>query len=272
MNLINRLIVLVDFSEYSDTLVKLANLFAGKLQAEVVFVHQIAGLAPAMADINSRNQIIHAEKKEALEQFHHLLHGHFNHKASYIITEQNLLPVLHGLSNNNYFNWVLVGLKGTGLLKQLFIGSTAIKIVDESDLLTIAMPLQQEVALPKRLAVAVSSKYPINKEQLNGILQNLSSFFSELVLLTIIQDATEEPEARQFLTNFAHEYAQYNPQTQVFTANNAFETLKNFMELQPHTYLVVQQGSRTFTDTLFRSFMINELVYHGSIPLIVLSS
>lgn len=34
--------------------------------------------------------------------------------------------------------------------------------------------------------------------------------------------------------------------------------------------LVVQKGSRLLTDQLFRQFLINELVYEGQTPLIVL--
>ena len=62
----NRIIVLIDFSKYTDILLKATHLFADILHADVVLVHQVLGIAPGMADIESREKIIESEKNEAM--------------------------------------------------------------------------------------------------------------------------------------------------------------------------------------------------------------
>lgn len=51
----------------------------------------------------------------------------------------------------------------------------------------------------------------------------------------------------------------------------AFDLLKERVELTEDSFLVLQQGSRSLSDKLFRKFMVNELVFNAKTPLIVLS-
>lgn len=46
--------------------------------------------------------------------------------------------------------------------------------------------------------------------------------------------------------------------------------IKDVINSKVDELLVVQKGSRLFSDHLFRKFMINELVYEGQTPMIVL--
>ncbi|MDZ7846451.1 MAG: hypothetical protein U5L96_06630 [Owenweeksia sp.] len=43
-------------------------------------------------------------------------------------------------------------MKGTGALKRLFMGSTTLSIVNESNLLTLAVPVREAKAMPKKLS------------------------------------------------------------------------------------------------------------------------
>ena len=56
----------------------------------------------------------------------------------------------------------------------------------------------------------------------------------------------------------------------VYEGNNAFEDIKKVINNKIDEILVVQKGSRLLTDQLFRKFLINELVYQGQTPLVVL--
>ena len=61
----------------------------------------------------------------------------------------------------------------TGKLKRLFMSSTTISIIDESDLLTVAVPAGIPVPVPTKLLVGIHPKYPLNKPQLKRLISAL---------------------------------------------------------------------------------------------------
>lgn len=54
----NRIIVLVEFPEYSQNLVNFVFSISDIIRAKVVLVHKISGLTPAMADEGIRHEIM----------------------------------------------------------------------------------------------------------------------------------------------------------------------------------------------------------------------
>jgi len=68
-----------------------------------------------------------------------------------------------------------------------------------------------------------------------------------------------ETYADRFTTNFA-----------IYEANNRLDGIKGVINNKIDEILIVQKGSRILTDQLFSRFLINELVYEGQTPLIVL--
>ncbi|MGV3657517.1 MAG: hypothetical protein ACO1NX_06165, partial [Chitinophagaceae bacterium] len=65
-------------------------------------------------------------------------------------------------------------------------------------------------------------------------------------------------------------FSQYNSSYHTFEGKNALDAIKEHMRQNKDAYLVVQRGSRTFDDSVLRRFMINELVYSASVPMVVL--
>ncbi len=273
MNKINRIIVLIDFSEYSENLINFAFSISKIINAKVVFVHKISGIAPAIIDHEIKDQIIKIETKEAHINLKKLAKGRLYSNDSFYVSKKPILTILKELKNDHYHDWVFAGLKGTGALKRLFIGSTTISIIDESDLLTVAVPAQSEILLPKKLLVGVSpKKYPLNKHQLNLVLSSLKGLINELEFFTILKDDDDEVKANDQLLELQAEYQSHNPVIQLYKGNNALALLKKRVEHTENSFLALQQGSRSLADKLFRKFMINELVYSGKTPLIVLST
>ena len=267
----NRIIVLVDFSKNTENLLDFAFNLAKLNKAKVIFVHQVTGMVPALADEDSRNEILRVEIAEARLNLHDLAKGRIKEDAFHV-SPKPLLSILRDLSNINYFDWVLAGLKETRSLKHLLIGSTTLKIIDESSLLTLAVPVHKKITVPHKLHVGVTAKFSLNKIHLDNVLRSLKEHIEQLEFFTIIKDDEDEVEPREYLLEVQKEYEAYNPQIQLYKGKVALELLKDRMKKTENSFLVLQQGSRSLTDKLFRSFMINELVYEAHTPLIVLSS
>jgi hypothetical protein len=56
----------------------------------------------------------------------------------------------------------------------------------------------------------------------------------------------------------------------IYEGNNPFNDIKKVINNNNGQMLIVQKGSRLLTDHFFRKFLINELVYEGQTPLVVL--
>lgn len=266
----NRIITLIDFSEYTATIMSLTNKMAEILKAKVVLVHQVSGVTPSFSEEFNRLQIIELEQKEALKRLELISAKHKINNPDFLVKNQSILRMLDELKKEGFFNLVLVGLKGTGLLKQLFIGSTAIDVIDNSRLLTMAVPIKERIFLPQKLVIAVHPKYPLNKTHLKWVLTQFLGTIKSVEFISIVTEKDEVKSYKIMLEELESKYEKFNTSTTLFKGTNVFTDIKTYMETKKDTYLVVQQGSRNFTDNLFRKFMINDLVYTASIPLIVL--
>lgn len=263
---------MIDFSEYSEDLTDFAFKISEITEAKVVFVHHISGMAPGMANQSARDEIIKSELDEAHSKLRKLAKGRIYSDDAFQVSQKPVLTMLKELSSDHYFDWVFAGLKGTGVLKRLFIGSTTLSIIEESDLLTVALPMRKLLSVPKKLMVGVNPEYPLNKDQFGRVLSALKSQIKQLEFFTILKKAEDESKAEEYLSGLRVEYEVHEPTLQLYKEDNAFDMLKERVELTENSFLVLQQGSRSLSEKIFRKFMINELVYNAKTPLIVLSA
>ncbi|MEX2349250.1 MAG: hypothetical protein WD554_00070 [Flavobacteriaceae bacterium] len=267
----NRIIALVDFSNDTSALIRFSSVFSELIAGKVLFIHQIPGMSPALSDNASKNKIIDFEVNEALSNLKVLTREHFQKEAQHSVIHNSLLSELELLKNNEYFDWVLVGLKKPNALKKFLMGSTTIKLVDYSEVMTVAIPFNDAVFLPERLVVAVSEKYPLNNVQFSVLIKNLSGRIKEEHFITILTENDNKDNATQYLNKVSEQYKGPNNTITCFKGDNLYEDLKNYVDGKSGSFLVVQQGSRSLTDKVFRKFLINDLVYNGSNPIIILS-
>jgi nucleotide-binding universal stress UspA family protein len=265
----NRIIVLVDFSKYTDTLLSAAKEFQKNLDAELVFLHQLAKGAYVLADSDIKSKMSAIEKDEAFNKLKSITKDFDQQTCKHIITDDDLVVTINRLKQPQYQNWIFAGIKGAGLLKKIFIGSTITKVIDNSDITVIAFPVQQEFCLPQNLVIATTYKYPINTKELKTILEKLSDKVS-LEFLSLIKPDDDETKAEAYFNELKQEFSSYPCEFHSFISLSALDDIKSFMSLRTNSYLVVQEGSRALSDNMLRQFLINELVYSNSIPLIVL--
>ncbi|TXK47150.1 universal stress protein [Pontibacter qinzhouensis] len=270
-----RLIVLIDFSPYSQTLLKLAGKWSKMIQADLLLVHQVPGLIPAFTDSESRQQINAIEKEEALTNLTKLAQEAISTPANitYLVSEKSLLLSLSELHTPDSNDLVLVGLKGTGLLKQIFIGSTAIQLIEELNCPIITVPQQTSTLVPKKLIVALSYRYPLNVIAFNSFLSTFKDSITQVEFISVVASKDIEEESITYLTRLRNNYEGHIPSSfQIFKGENTFDEIKNYVKQNNDAMLVVQKGSRSLTDKLFRKFLINELVFDGATPLTVIPS
>ncbi len=267
----NRIIVLVDLTENTENLVAFAFQLAEIVNGKVVMVHQIPQMVPAMADQEVRDQINQGAINEAREKMKDLSKGRIYGRESLVVSIKPVLHILTEMQSGYYNDWVLGGLKEGTLLKRMLFGSTLVTVVNDTDFLTLAIPVSQSMSFPEKLVVAVTSEFPLNELQLNTLLTALQGQIKVVEFITILQDDEDEDIAKSYLMSLDSKYYDYNTKTLLLKGMDKFDELKKHVEQSPDIFLVLQEGRRSFLDRLFRKFMINDLIHSANIPLIILS-
>jgi len=268
-----RFIVLIDFSKYSGNLIKYACDWCKQVHAELLLLHQLTVAAPAFTDTKSRQYIAQHAHDEALNKLQSLAKELIPNtiKTSFSVSENHLHLTLPKVLAEPFDHLLFVGLKGTGLLKKLFLGSVAIQVIDTINNTIIAIPKEIITCSHETLFVALTENYPLNILALNNFLkfidnQNTTITFFYLAKPNEITTGIEK-QLRDVSELFAD---RYTTNFILYEGENPFEDIKKVINNKTDEMLIVQKGSRLLTDQIFRKFLINELVYEGQTPLIIL--
>lgn len=268
-----RFIVLVDFSEYSFNLLKYAYQWSKQVNAELLLVHQTGVLTPSMADSASKEILTQHANKEALQKMKELIDTTLapGAKVSYLVSESRLLLTLQKLLRESFENLIFVGLKGTGLLKKIFIGSVAIRVIDNTDNIIVAIPKDITSFSHEKFFVGVTEKHPLNILELNNFLHFLDKDKTNTTFFYLAKPYEKTQGIEKKLKDLCKLFSdRFNTTYTIYEGYNSFTEIKKVINNKSEEILIVQKGSRFLKDELFRKFMINELVYEGQTPLIVL--
>ncbi len=268
-----RLIVLIDFSEYSTTLLRYARSWCQKTEARLLMAHQTTVMAPGMLAKEDKEKLTIAANDESVRKMR-LLADHAlgsEEGIDYYASEKNMESILDELLAESFSQLVLVGLKGTGILKKLFIGSIAVKVIESIDEVAVAIPKNIEQFAPEKVYVAISEKNPLNEVKLRQFLEFSKAAIREVVFISLAGANDDIIEIRSYLQDLSVRYSDLaEVGYDVYQGENVYANLKNIINNKINELLVVQKGSQLYSNQLFRKFLINELVYEGDTPLVVL--
>ncbi|MCW5899860.1 MAG: universal stress protein [Flavobacteriales bacterium] len=268
-----RFILLIDFSESSANLIRYAGDWAIKADVEILLVHRTTVRAPGLADIESRRQIAHHANMEALGELRSLAREILPNdlKVSYSVSEEHLRPTLAHLLAQPFQDLVLVGVKGTGLVKKLMVGSVALELIDNTGNCVVAVPKDIHAFSQSTIHVSVTEKYPLNILGLNNYLDFLEGRNVRITFFHLAGPYERTSGIKKYLKELSDLFShRVETDFAVYEGANPFQDIKRIVTNRAEEVLVVQRGTRLLTDQLFRKFLINELVYEGHIPLVVL--
>lgn len=269
-----RFIVLVDFSEYSANLLKYAYGWSRLIDAELLLVHKVDFVTSARLSDEKieglQNRTI-SEGIEKLKEFSYSTLPDTDADIRYKITLYNLVEAVSELLKEDYNNLVFAGLKGTGLLKKLFLGSVAVDIIEKTNALLVATPKEVERFSTEKLFVGVREEYPLNVEALRNLLLFFGQNRPAVNFFTIAKPKDNIAVIQEHLNELTKqfEYGTY-PSSSIYRESNLIDQVKNIITDPTRELLVLQKGSRLLKDRLLRKFVVNELIYTGKTPLIVL--
>ncbi|MRR17385.1 MAG: universal stress protein [Deltaproteobacteria bacterium] len=269
----NRFIVLIDFSESSHGLLRFAHNWSKSAEADLVLVHHTSVLLPAMTPTESRRKLTMDANRDAVNKLKVFAETVVPEGTSvkFIASEKPLVALLGQLLQTHYNHLVFLGIKKTGLLKRMLVGSEAVKIIDGVDNLIVAMPQDAICCTPESVHVAVQKNIPLNVFEFNKFLKFTGEDIHTIAFFSLIAPGDDREATEKYLKELTALYSDKRDTSyELYRGDAESAGLKNLISQKKDDFIVVQRGSRLFVDQMFRKFLISELVYEGRTPLIIL--
>ncbi len=268
-----RFIVLVDFSMYSENLIKYACDWSRQINVELLLVHQTTVLTSGFMDSEGKEYLTQYANDEALQKLKALAKKTVptTLKVSYKVSENHLQNTLSDLLKEPFENLVLLGLKGSGILKKLFLGSISLQIIENINNIVVAIPKEIKVFSHKKIFVAVKMVYPLNLLGFRNFLNFIDDENTEITFFYLARPNEDTKEIKIYLSELANLFAdRFKVNFQIYGGKTPFSDIEKVINNKIDELLVVQKGSRLLLDQFFRRYLVNHLVYKGQTPLIIL--
>lgn len=268
-----RFILLIDFSDYSPNLISYAAEWCEEIRAELLLIHRTTILSPALSDYEVKQEIIQTTNREALQKLRKLAAETVppTVKVSFWVSESHLSIILRTMLREPFEHLVFLGLKEAGLLKQIFIGSTAVEVIESTNNIVIALPKEIGSFSHKKIFIAVNKEQNLNIDQLNKFLAFITPEDTVLTFFYLAKPYENTDGVTIQLQELSSSYAdRFHSTFTVFQGSKPLEDIKKVINNKIDEILVIQKDSRLLSDQFFRKFLINDLIYHGQTPMIVL--
>ena len=236
-------------------------------------VHQTTIVAPALLDAESREKIAQNTNEDALLQLKTLAEQLIppTTNVAFSVSQSPLQATLNTLLEEPFDNLIFTGIKGTGLLKKIFLGSMTLDVIENVKNIIVAMPKKNSIFSHEKLFVAVTETHPLNIIELNRFLNFMNKENTSITFFYLAKPNEKTQGIEKQLNDLSKLFSdKFKTSISVYEGNNPFEDIKKVINNKEEEMLIVQKGSRLLTDHLFRRFLINDLVYEGQTPLIVL--
>lgn len=266
-----KIYTLLDFSPYSEALLKICNEWYGVFKFEVIAIHEVAFSTPALSSKTARLQIGNSEKNEALEKLKKYCKTYLNENiiVTYQITDNSISNFLNESISPYKENIVLVGLKGSNYLKEFFIGSTAKDVINNVNETIIACPKENNDIKPQKFIFSIDSNVKINLIKLKEFVNRFAGITKQIEFVSFCKDDLETSKFQNVRKDI--EAIVSNDFTFSQKNFNNLDQLKDYTLSEKKSMLIFQKGSRSTFDALFRKFFISNFIDDASSSIVIIS-
>jgi len=267
-----RFILLIDLTEQSKALLRLANTWAMEAGAELLIVNQVFSLAPGMGEAEVRNDIKRQERREArlqLADFAKKVLGDTIVPVKFYVTTGSLEAAIHKLHHSKTSDFIWVGMKSKNWLERIFLQSTAVRLTSDVEQSIIALPDDCTTTDFDHFYVAIAPKYPLNEDAFRNLLSITITTGKKISLFSVLRPNENDEEARAYLKSLSDLYSQNaSINYEIVRYDDIVSGIKDYIR-QKQGILVLQKGTRTLAD-FFRKYIVHDFLHLSEIPLVIL--
>src|SRR5690606_14146771 len=115
------------------------------------------------------------------------------------VSDKHLLNTLPQFLTESFEHLIFAGITGSGLLKGMFLGSMALKVIDNIENTVVAIPKGIDKFSPQRIFVGVTKKYPLNLLELNKLLNFIAAHDTRITFFHLTKPGNRAKNIEKYL-------------------------------------------------------------------------
>lgn len=268
-----RFIVLIDLGEHAAALLRYAYEWSQLANARLLLLHQTNILVPGLSHAEYKKTITSDGNEEALHELEALVQQTLPAEAvvQYRVSGTHLLEQLEELLAEPFEQMIFAGAKTTGFIKRLFLGTKTVDIIEHTNTTLVVMPSDFASFTHRHLWVAVAEKHAFNTDSFRQLLSLFPKTETRITFFSIAQKNENIFPIEQYLQTLSNQFSStHTSSIAIYEGSDTASDVQMIIQHPQQEILVMQKGTRDLTDIFFRKLLVNEVVYDGRTPVIVL--
>ena len=180
----------------------------------------------------------------------------------------DLVDVVEKINREKGVDLIVMGTKGTNLVKELLLGSDTDRLIRLSKNPVLVIPESIEFKRPEKIVFATQLKECKNKEEFRKLIGIIKSFDAELLILNVYKDT--KPVADEFEDKMKKELSGVK-HTFFYVRNlDIADGISGFVKMNKAQLLAIIDNKATLLSQLFRHSVKYILTMNADMPLLII--
>ncbi|MES2647923.1 MAG: universal stress protein [Bacteroidota bacterium] len=266
------ILVATDFSPAAGNALLYAVKMARYLDAKVVLYHAYMSenyvpdlvLMPAAGNLQEENLTLMRNQVTSFE---------FLDPAKIEMICEPGIPaesILNAASQLNA-DWIVAGMKRTGLTFRKVFGSTALNLSRQSLIPLIIVPEDCIFQGVRSIALASDLTIENNLSMLNPLISFVEEFTARLYVVNVRRQSTDEIDAKAYTAlNIKWSLEELMPKFKFLDDENVSESLNNYIDKNSIDMLALVAHDHSILERFFVKSTIKKMMFKGKVPLMIL--
>jgi nucleotide-binding universal stress UspA family protein len=264
-----------DFSDVSKNAFIYALKLADAIGAEIITLHVYQLDSPAYLDVSIYLQEIYESEelsdfesyKDEVPVLRNIAEvNNLSHiKISNVLIQGHLVDEVVKISKKENIDFIVMGTKGATHLREIFLGTIATKIMNESKAIVLAIPEKCEYKSIDK--ILFTTKYNINDiEALQKVQALAKVFHSHIDCLNVKPPHTVYKD--DFVVDFKNVFKDQNVDFHSILSNDVEGVILNFIEQNKINMIAIHVKHKSFFQKLFEVSLSKKLAFHSNVPIL----
>jgi len=268
------ILLLTNFSETSrNAIINYLKVYAQSVRedAEFILLNTYKRIKTGQSQMVRFEEILAQYSKHDLEREVLKIHEIPELQSIKIVTHSeygDLVDVVEKINRKKGVDLIVMGTKGSNLLKELLLGSDTDRLIRLSKNPILVIPESIEFKKPEKIVFATHLKECKDKEEFMKLIGIIKSFDAELLILNVYTDS--KPEAHEFENNMEKELEGVK-HTFFYVRNlDIADGISGFVKMNNAQLLAIIDNKASLLSQLFKHSVKYILTINADMPLLII--
>ncbi len=260
-----KILVPVDFSETSEKALSYACQMFGSSPIEVTLLH-IFGTHSTALMMKSIDSVLIKDAKEQLATLLDKIKKTAPHVAFKTkIVKSYAVQTIVNYGDSESFDFIVMGTKGAGGLKEVFIGSIAGGVITKTQAPVIVVPSDAKLSRPKHIVFALNDAKLFEKTNLNALRLITMSNESSVTALNVAERKEDE-----FVSDEIEQSDLKFEVKNIQGSGDINADIHSYLDENKADLLCLIRSKKDFITRIFNNSVTLKQTFSSSIPLLIL--